>query len=224
VSHLGSLGTASIAYRKTSCIEINPNQGLRLASQEYQAHTEAQPIDLRRGPVSDAPAPTRSSVGSPRHGRIPSSRCQDKQPPTPRRISQAAELLLFVLGRSQRAAGRLTPRCWWSQTGSNRRPHACKARALPTELWPLGRLGRISDRPRTQPFQATHRALVGLERFELSTSRLSSARSNQLSYRPMLHDGTMDRPKARRMSKRRKRNGGGGVPQMEPETCVSFGS
>jgi hypothetical protein len=28
---------------------------------------------------------------------------------------------------------------WWSQTGSNRRPHACKARALPTELWPLSR-------------------------------------------------------------------------------------
>jgi hypothetical protein len=27
-------------------------------------------------------------------------------------------------------------RCWWSQTGSNRRPQACKASALPTELWP----------------------------------------------------------------------------------------
>ncbi len=25
----------------------------------------------------------------------------------------------------------------WSQPGSNRRPRACKARALPTELWPL---------------------------------------------------------------------------------------
>ena len=25
---------------------------------------------------------------------------------------------------------------WWSQTGSNRRPNACKARALQTELWP----------------------------------------------------------------------------------------
>jgi hypothetical protein len=25
---------------------------------------------------------------------------------------------------------------WWSQTGSNRRPQACKASALPTELWP----------------------------------------------------------------------------------------
>jgi hypothetical protein len=32
-----------------------------------------------------------------------------------------------------------TPRStreWWSQTGSNRRPPACKAGALPTELWP----------------------------------------------------------------------------------------
>jgi hypothetical protein len=28
---------------------------------------------------------------------------------------------------------------WWSQSGSNRRPHACKARALPAELWPLSR-------------------------------------------------------------------------------------
>ena len=25
---------------------------------------------------------------------------------------------------------------WWSQSESNRRPHACKARALPAELWP----------------------------------------------------------------------------------------
>src|SRR5690242_5023136 len=66
---------------------------------------------------------------------------------------------------------------WWSQTGSNRRPPACKAGALPTELW-----------PRLVPFfQAAlghPPGLVGLERFELSTSRLSSARSNQLSYRP----------------------------------------
>ena len=27
-------------------------------------------------------------------------------------------------------------RSWWRRTGSNRRPHACKARALPTELQP----------------------------------------------------------------------------------------
>ena len=45
---------------------------------------------------------------------------------------------------------------WWSQTGSNRRPQACKASALPTELWPLGRrprswhwlgIGSVSPRP-----------------------------------------------------------------------------
>ena len=30
------------------------------------------------------------------------------------------------------------PPPWWRRTGSNRRPHACKARALPTELCPRG--------------------------------------------------------------------------------------
>ena len=60
---------------------------------------------------------------------------------------------------------------WWSQTGSNRRPHACKARALPTELWP-------------RPEPPTPKEMVGLGRLELPTSRLSSARSNQLSYKP----------------------------------------
>jgi hypothetical protein len=29
------------------------------------------------------------------------------------------------------------PSGWWSQSGSNRRPPACKAGALPAELWPL---------------------------------------------------------------------------------------
>ena len=33
-------------------------------------------------------------------------------------------------------------RQWWSKTGSNRRPHACKARALPTELLPQ-RVGQL---------------------------------------------------------------------------------
>lgn len=73
-------------------------------------------------------------------------------------------------------AGNLT--VWWSQTGSNRRPHACKARALPTELWPqadsnyaIRHIGKAAK-------------MVGLGRLELPTSRLSSARSNQLSYKP----------------------------------------
>ena len=66
----------------------------------------------------------------------------------------------------------LAVQTWWSQTGSNRRPHACKARALPTELWP-----RFKTRRRPK-------AVVGLGGLEPPTSRLSSARSNQLSYKP----------------------------------------
>ena len=57
---------------------------------------------------------------------------------------------------------------WWSQAGSNRRPPACKAGALPAELWPLD----------------SQRELVGLGGFEPPTSPLSGVRSNQLSYRP----------------------------------------
>ena len=60
------------------------------------------------------------------------------------------------------------PRSWWSQPGSNRRPLACKASALPAELWPLACL----------------LILVGLGGFEPPTPRLSSVCSNQLSYRP----------------------------------------
>jgi hypothetical protein len=81
---------------------------------------------------------------------------------------------------------------WWSQTGSNRRPPACKAGALPAELWPPPEDGNQSPaiRQHTRVLLITdsdHRSLklVGLGRFELPTSRLSSARSNQLSYKPV---------------------------------------
>ena len=35
------------------------------------------------------------------------------------------------------ASGRWGRKTWWSQPGSNRRPPACHAGALPAELWPL---------------------------------------------------------------------------------------
>ena len=105
---------------------------------------------------------------------------------------------------------------WWSQTGSNRRPRACKARALPAELWPrdqkqllarsLFRLCRVVSHvglpaslarqpslPTGSPSRSPQRErrLVGLGRLELPTSRLSSARSNQLSYKPLTHGAFM---------------------------------
>jgi hypothetical protein len=44
---------------------------------------------------------------------------------------------LFMDEAAASAIDRGSPKVWWSLTGSNRRPHACKARALPTELRPL---------------------------------------------------------------------------------------
>src|SRR5215212_102278 len=38
--------------------------------------------------------------------------------------------------RKDFSANELKATAWWSQPGSNRRPPACKAGALPTELWP----------------------------------------------------------------------------------------
>ena len=43
----------------------------------------------------------------------------------------------FVFPRTRSRPGIKAGAVWWSQTGSNRRPPACKAGALPTELWPL---------------------------------------------------------------------------------------
>jgi hypothetical protein len=124
---------------------------------------------------------------------------------------------------------------WWSQTGSNRRPHACKARALPAELWPRTRRRMPFALATAQPppFKkacraeaAEQRRLVGLGRLELPTSRLSSARSNQLSYKPLTTrsiaartgatpDASHKRKPLARVRPRRKRNEDGEIPPME---------
>jgi hypothetical protein len=91
------------------------------------------------------------------------------------------------------------PRRWWRRTGLNRRPPACKAGALPLSYAPSQRVLRTAHTT-PGPFLlgasrcalswlgyaplGPARFLVGPGRFELPTSRLSSARSNQLSYEP----------------------------------------
>ena len=93
---------------------------------------------------------------------------------------------------------------WWRQTGSNRRPHACKARALPTELWPQG----------VKP-EVNVPSMVGLGRLERPTSPLSGVRSNHLSYRPSTikqHGRHKVGPILRSRYLVRKRNEGGICP------------
>ena len=94
---------------------------------------------------------------------------------------------------------------WWRMTGSNRRPPACKAGALPAELiplWPLisGAWLRCSF-PRGPEVHVvicalpclllkahltliSPQAMVGLVGLEPTTPALSRRCSNQLSYRP----------------------------------------
>ena len=55
-------------------------------------------------------------------------------------VRQRRRLKADGLGVTQTDKSRtMVPPGWWSQTGSNRRPPACKAGALPTELWPRRR-------------------------------------------------------------------------------------
>jgi hypothetical protein len=113
-------------------------------------------------------ASTQTALRDPKLGSISSLRCQITRMP---RSVWISEMRMVSRGRRSRCRYQTT---WWSQTGSNRRPHACKARALPAELW-----------PRNQKTNAHSIKVVGLGRLELPTSRLSSARSNQLSYKPL---------------------------------------
>ena len=85
-----------------------------------------------------------------------------------------------VRGRA-RESRRRTRRMKWRRPGSNRRPPACKAGALPAELRPR----RVPVAPRQSGRSSHHRraepGVVGLSGFEPETSRLSAVRSHQLS-------------------------------------------
>ena len=136
----------------------------------------------------------------------------------PRSSPQTFIRMTFVsslLDTSARSAGSsrtaTTPsglREWWSRTGSNRRHPACKAGALPAELRPL----IVPSRCRGDPTILADCEVVGLGGLEPPTSRLSSARSNQLSYRPM---SVLARARALLCDLERKRNEDGYVPQMD---------
>ena len=68
-----------------------------------------------------------------RQGRAPQARCGFS--PAEFTGPEFTRASLVRTARQVRVALDRLP-IWWSQTGSNRRPPACKAGALPTELWP----------------------------------------------------------------------------------------
>lgn len=84
---------------------------------------------------------------------------------------------------------------WWRQTGSNRRPPACKAGALPAELCPheyrfpqvptAYRHGLLVSAKALTITDTPDKTMVGLVGFEPTTPALSRRCSNRLSYRPL---------------------------------------
>ena len=69
-------------------------------------------------------------------------------------------------------------------TGSNRRPPACKAGALPAELIPLGYYILVGLAGLASTLPPGLFLLVGLVGLEPTTPALSTRCSNQLSYSP----------------------------------------
>ena len=129
-------------------------------------------------------------------------------------------------GERRRAILDAITRSWWSQTESNRRHPACKAGALPTELWPHS-VGMVRS-PGELSYDTVQgwspAGLVGPGRLELPTLRLSGVRSNHLSYGPMAATARSRDPGSRSRHQLNdpygrgvddesgKRNGDGGVP------------
>ena len=62
--------------------------------------------------------------------------CFDRCFPKLKQRNRAKEIYRSTLTRLWRQLWMKFGAIWWSQTGSNRRPPACKAGALPAELWP----------------------------------------------------------------------------------------
>ena len=118
------------AHRSAAKRPVAKDQAAALAEKTSFASNTPESAAVKPRPRLGCSKMTAAALGS--HdlsiGCIPSSRCQIG----PRRVCRRlAKISSFKDG------GRpATPGLWWSQTGSNRRPHACKARALPTELWP----------------------------------------------------------------------------------------
>jgi hypothetical protein len=95
------LGTVNTAYRKTSCIEIDPNERLAVSEPPIPLHQTRAPRRLAsQTQISMRQDQTRTSVGCPRLGRIPSSQCQTAPPLRLRRIRYSS-----MLGRGSPRSG-----------------------------------------------------------------------------------------------------------------------
>jgi hypothetical protein len=90
-----------------------------------------QNADMLEG-TGSKPCPFLSALSIRLSGLLKNGRRGHSTQRTEHRARLACAMFVSLVGRA------LVQGRWWSQAGSNRRPPACKAGALPAELWPLG--------------------------------------------------------------------------------------
>ena len=116
-----------------ACIK-RPSQPPRKASHSTQLDNHC--CDGTRFSLSAGEPPDREKPMPPRHRFLePIHNVKERGEPLRSARANPREDLVFIPGEIG-AARRSRDASWWSQPGSNRRPQACKASALPTELWP----------------------------------------------------------------------------------------
>ena len=155
---LPRLSSPVVAKASTACAwSLDPptptHAGSRVASRRV--------VTLPRAPSSRSRALLRcialstflkngTSVGTGRQGPARYRRRADTttHPTTPRVVAPRR------LSRGRISSGIGSKRVkWWSQAGSNRRPPACKAGALPAELWPHIWWVWVDSNHRPHPYQ-----------------------------------------------------------------------
>jgi hypothetical protein len=154
-------------------------------------------------------------------GSIPSSRCQTTA--SARTLRSDADAKLVITDEQNPAGGARRDRTddlLLAKQALSQLSYGPQAGQRPPRMAGHFRSGR-----RLQPKLRSSESVVGLGRFELPTSRLSSARSNQLSYKPkiLLKQGRTGRRRksigtgsSAKKEKRRRRGPAKGM--TDPET------
>ena len=125
---------------KTSCLSNHEPEGTRSGdkSSADECHAASHHIFLRRTTNDDAPGCRLPQAVAATHVRNAHDfSCSYARYDPLFTMSDNTHTIDASIGTNKCSHGRDIAADWWSQSGSNRRPHACKARALPAELWPL---------------------------------------------------------------------------------------
>ncbi len=132
-------GQAAQAKRRSRLCRHTPLRDMRQQGTRAPGVREpprfAPNADSDRSPLHDVIQHASSAAGRGREFLFTSGRTTTRATPVDHHICHSKRQTRATSKSRRHHRHNITP-IWWSQTGSNRRPPACKAGALPAELWP----------------------------------------------------------------------------------------